>query len=225
MKIGIIGTGNMGRSIGLSLSKAGHEVFFGARNPEKAKSAAELSGGRAKHGTDQEAAEFGEVLYYNPRDVHPKEVLADVAALSGKIVIESNNGPVPEDYSFEPVIESRSEKLQKKIPETVVVKAFNTMAQEVFEVGKDDLRKNKVACFIASDNEEARKTVMVLAEDIGFDPIDTGALRQARLLEVSADLIRMLIGTRRDLGATFSITSLTIPDEKEFGGRQETKLT
>lgn len=215
----------MGRSIGLSLSKAGHEVFFGARSEDKAKAAADLSGGTAKYGTNQEAAEFAEVIYYNPRDVHPQDVLSDISALSGKIVIESNNGPVPGDYSFDPVIESRSELLQNQIPDAIVVKAFNTMAQEVFEVHKDELLKNKVSCFVASDDEKARKTVMSLAADIGFDPVDTGALRQARLLESAADLIRMLIGTRRDLGATFSITSLEIPEQKALGGRQETELT
>lgn len=225
MKIGIVGTGNMGRSIGLCLSKAGHEVFFGARSEEKAKAATDLSGGKAKHGTNQQAAEFAEIIYYNPRDVAPSEVLSDVSAFNGKIVIESNNGPVPSDYSFEPVIESRSEQLQKQIPEAIVVKAFNTMAQEVFEVDKDELQRSKVSCFVACDSDEARKTVMGLTADIGFDPIDTGALRQARLLESAADLIRMLIGTRRDLGATFSITSLPIPEERALGGRQETKLS
>lgn len=225
MKIGIVGTGNMGRAIGLTLSKQGHDVFFGARSSDKAQAAADLSGGKAKYGTNQEAAEFGEIIYYNPRDVHPEEVLSDTGSLDGKIVMESNNGPVPEDYSFEPVIESRSEKLQKQIPEAVVVKAFNTMSQEVFEVERDELIKNKIACFVACDDEEARKTVMQLAKDIGFEPVDSGTLRQARLLEPAADLIRMIIGTRRDLGATFSITSLTIPDEKEFGGRRESKLS
>lgn len=206
-------------------AKRGHEVFFGARDIEKAEAAAGLSANKDNYGSNQNAAEFGEVIYYNPRDVHPDQVLSDVSSLDGKIVIDSNNGPVPEDYSFEPVIESRSELLQKQIPYAHIVKAFNTMAQEVFEASRDELVKNKVACFIASDDQAARKTVVDLAEEIGFHPIDSGAIRQARLLEVSADLIRMVIGTRKDLGATFSITSVPIPEDKQLGGRQESKLS
>lgn len=225
MKIGIVGTGNMGRTIGLALAKVGHEVFFGARNIDKAKTAADLSAKKTQYGTNQESAEFGEVIYYNPRLVEPKDVLSNITVLNGKIVIDSNNGPVPEDFSFEPIIESQSEILQEQIPNAKIVKAFNTMAQEVFEAGEEELRREKIACFVASDYVDARKTVMELTKDMGFDPIDCGNLRQARLLESAADLIRLIMASQKNLGATFSIRSLNIPEEKEYGGRQGTNLS
>lgn len=225
MKIGIVGTGNMGRSLGLVWAEHGHDVFFGARNLEKAKAAAERSPNPGQYGTNQAAAEFGEVIYYNPRDTHPQMVLTDSSVLDGKIVIDSNNGSIPENYAYEPIVVSHSEQLQQQIPNARVVKAFNTMPQEVFEVAPETLPIYNVACFIAGDDATARQTVAQLARDIGFEPIDCGLLRQARLLESAGDLIRLIVGTRQDFGATFSILSIPIPEAKRLGGRQASNLT
>jgi hypothetical protein len=224
MKIGIVGTGNMGRSLGLLWAESGHEVFFGARNLEKAKATADLSNHNTRYGANQAAAEFGEIIYFNPRDTHPQDVLTDTFVLDGKVVIDSNNGPIPDDYAYEPIIVSRSEQLQQQLPDTRVVKAFNTMPQEIFEVAPETLRNYNVACLIAGDDAAARHAVAKLASDIGFEPIDCGLLRQARLIETAGDLIRQIIGTRQDFGATFSILSVPIPETKRLGGRQTSNL-
>lgn len=225
MKIGIVGTGNMGRSLGLLWAAYGHNVFFGARNVEKAKAATELSSNPCHYGSNQAAAAFGEIIYFNPRDIHPQEVLTDISVLDRKIVIDSNNGSIPDDYAYEPIVVSRSEQLQQQLPNARIVKAFNTMPQEVFEVAPETLRTYNVACFIAGDDADARQAVAELASEIGFEPIDCGLLRQARLLESAGDLIRLIIGTRQDFGATFSILSIPIPEIKRFGGRQTSRLT
>lgn len=224
MKIGIVGTGNMGRTLGLALLENGHDVFFGARDMEKARAAADL-GTNAHFGTNQEAAEFGEVIYFNPRDVAPQEVLSDVGVLNGKVVLESNNSEVPDDFAYNPVILSRSETLQAQIPNARIVKAFNTMAQEVIETDKASLARSQVACFIAGDDEAARGIVGELARDIGFQPIDCGDLRQARLLESAADLIRYLIITQKNAGVTFAIPTVETPQASRFGGRQASNLS
>lgn len=79
MRIGIIGTGNMGRTPGGLWAAAGPEVFFGARNPEAGKEAETLARAHATadvhSGTNQQAADFGDVLLYCPRGIDPADVL------------------------------------------------------------------------------------------------------------------------------------------------------
>ncbi len=224
MKIGIVGTGNMGRAIGLVLDQLGHDVFFGARNEEKAKSAAQLSCNSTRYGTNQQAAEFGNVIYFNPRDVAPSEVLADISALNGKVVFDSNNQATPEN-SYAPITLSVSEQLQEQIPEARVVKAFNTVAQEVFEIEPEIKRQYRIACFLAGNDPDARNIVSALASEMGFEPIDCGALLQARHLEAAGNLIRLVIRARGgDLGTTFSVPSMPLPPESRFAQRQISNL-
>jgi 8-hydroxy-5-deazaflavin:NADPH oxidoreductase len=219
MKIGIIGTGNMGRSLGLLWAAQGHEVIFGARDASKAKSAATLSPHGATAGTNDEAAAFGELVFYNIRDVAPADVLSDPSVLDGKIVIESNNSPVPADLNFPPTAMSRSEQLQAQIPQARVVKAFNTIPVEVFEYCPHDIREHRVSVYIAGDDPAARDTVSSLVSEIGFEPLDCGALRLARLLEPVADFFRAVL-IPKQMFAALSVHELPIPDQFRLGGRE-----
>lgn len=224
MKIGIVGTGNMGRVLGLALAERGHEVFFGARNIEKAARAASLSSAALHFGNNDQAAEFGEVVFYSPRDTHPCEVLSDVAVLDGKIVIDSHNGIIPAGYEFEPIRESRAEKLQRQIPGARVVKAFNTITQEIFEHANRGLDTHRIACYIASDHAEASKVIAELAGFLGFVPVDCGRLRQARLIEGAADLLRMLLYMQKSPWYSFTLTSVPPVHPGRFGGREPSGL-
>lgn len=105
MKIGIVGTGNMERVLGLVLAERGHQVFFGARDLERAARTARLSEFDTRSGSNRQAADFGEVIFYNPRDVDPREVIDDIHAVDGKIVVDAHNGSVPDGFAFEPVVE------------------------------------------------------------------------------------------------------------------------
>lgn len=228
MKIGIVGTGNMGRILGCAWAVHGHEVFFGARNAQTAVDAAELArangGVGAQAGSNREAALFGEVIFYSVRDVSPAQVIGDVSALDGKVVIDPNNWPVPEGkFDFAPVAQSLAEKLQTWLPETKVVKCFNTMAQELFEMPVDELRAQKVSAFIASDHAEARDTVAALARDLGLAPVDMGPLRNARIVEPLGDVIRYLIlGAGLGPYTTLKVDVLQPAETGRFGGRVAT---
>ncbi len=224
MNVGIIGTGNMGRTLGVLFSFVGHHVFFGARDLAKAQAAAGLAGEGARAGTNDEAAKFGDVLVYGLRGVAPADVLSDLSALDGKVLVDMNNGPVPEDLDFPPLAKSLAEALQEQIPSARVVKAFNTVAQETFEHAPNPLREFGVSAFVAGDDEDARRIVLDLAREIGFSPIDCGPLLAARQLEGAADLIRMLMG--RGLGpmATLNVQVLPPPAHTRLGGRQESHL-
>lgn len=220
MKIGIIGSGNMGRSIGILWAEQGHEVFFGSRQAEKGKSIAEKAGHNAQGGTNDEAAAFGDVIFYGVREM-PSEVLFSTDVLANKIVIDCNNSPIPDGFTFEPIEESIAEKLAADAPSAQVVKGFNTFAQEVFELSLEPLKQHQVSCFICSDNEQAKQTVMSLAEEIGFQAIDCGALRNARLVEGLGDFIRFMIGGMK-LGscATISVHRLPEAQSQRLGGRE-----
>lgn len=98
------------------------------------------------------------------------------------------------------------------------------MPQEMFEVAPEALRSYSIACFIAGNDAAARHAVAKLASDMGYEPIHYDLLRQARLIEGAGDLIRQIIGTRQDFGATFSILSVPIPETRRLGGRQTPDL-
>jgi 8-hydroxy-5-deazaflavin:NADPH oxidoreductase len=224
MKIGIIGSGNMGRSLGVVWAELGHEVFFGGRDVEQARQAAALTQGRARYGTNDEAALFGEVLLYSLRGVAPSDGLRRADSLDNKIVIDLNNSEIPPDFAYPPITISHAEKLQQQIPRARVVKAYNTLPQEIFELSPDRIRQFKVATFIAADDQNARKTVIDLSGQLGLDPIDCGSLERARLLEGLADFIRFLMigGGRPD--ANFSIVDVPDVENPRLGGRQASKL-
>ncbi len=225
MKIGIIGSGNMGRSLGLLWAEQGHEVFFGARTAEKGQSVAALAKNGTQGGTNDEAAAFGDVLLYSARGVDPAEVLKSIAVLKGKILIDPNNWAIPEGFVYEPIAISLAETLAKQVPDAIVVKAFNTMAQEVFKIPKAELQKQQVSVFVASDDVTARQTVMQLATEIGFNPIDSGVLRNARMLEGLGDFIRfIIIGQQQGGYATISVNVLPEAQSNRLGGRQASNL-
>lgn len=225
MKIGIIGSGNMGRSLGILWAEQGHQVYFGARTAEKGQTVAEFAGHSTQGGANDEAAAFGEVLLYTIRGVNLGEVLSNVEVLSGKVLIDCNNFEIPEGFAYPPIEQSLAEKLALEVPKARVVKAFNTMAQEVFELAPTPLKDYNVSCFIAGDDEEARNMVMKLAEDIGFDPVDCGGLRNARLLEGLGDFIRLMIaGQKLGAYATVSVNVLPAAKQERLGGRQVSNL-
>lgn len=227
MNIGIIGTGNMGRTLGVLWARFGHSVTFGAREPAKAQAAAALGGPQAAFGTNAEAARHGSVLVWNPRESDPAAVLGDdVGLLVGKIVVDMNNGSVPSDYVFPPVTFSFAEELAAAMPGAHVVKAFNTIAQETFEHEPAFLRERGVSVFLAGDDADAKASVAALASQLGFAPLDCGPLERARMLEGIADFIRTMMGAQA-LGpfATVSVQRLPALLAQSLGGRQATRLT
>lgn len=228
MRIGIIGTGNMGRTLGLLWAEQGHDLLFGSSNPERARSVASMAKGHARGGTYHEAATFGDLIFYSLRDL-PSKALRSKSVLDGKIVIDPNNRAIPEDYAYGPLMaESMAEQLQADVPKARVVKAFNTVAQEVYEIPATDLRKFNTAIFVAGDDADARRQVGSLAEEMGLSAVDCGGLRNARMLEALADFTRYLImGKQLGVFTTLAVNVLPPlePHELRFGGRQASRLS
>ncbi len=225
MKIGIVGTGNMGRSLGVLCALHGHEVYFGSRDEQKARTAALLAVKPAGAGTNQEAAAFGDLIVWAARGAPAKEIVSDASSLAGKPLIDLNNNENRTDGGFGSAgALSFAERLQAELPEAQVVKAFNTLPMEVLEVEEAELRDKQVSVFLASDSESAKVTVRELVEELGFAPFDFGPLRNARLLEALADVFRHAIHQGASLYGCLSIVNLPKPERTRLGGRQPSKL-
>jgi 8-hydroxy-5-deazaflavin:NADPH oxidoreductase len=202
VKIGIIGTGNMGTALGRGLAGTGHQVMFGSRDPDKARTVAASIGGSALSGDFDAAAAFGEVVVYTVRGVFPSAVLREPRALAGKSVIDVNNRDVgddsrPAEFRFDtaPPIPSLSQQLAADVPGARVVKAFNTIPMPVLELARlHQLAPHRVSVFLASDDHAAKAIVKDLVEELGFVGVDSGALANAWLLDGLADFLRLQIG-------------------------------
>jgi len=203
MKIGVIGTGNMGRALGLRWAQAGHRVFFGSRDLGKAKAAAVSTNDSTLFGDYDAAAAFGEVVLYTVRDILPSQLLRQPQVLAGRIVIDCNNSaifgldiPDPDlrpGVHFAVPIPSLAERLAADVPTARVVKAFNTMAATVIALDRETLTPHRVSVFLCSDDVEAKAVVSGLAEELGFVGVDSGRLERAQLVEAVGDFIRFQI--------------------------------
>ncbi len=167
MKIAIIGKGNVGTALSLGLKRAGHEIRFGHRDPKE---------------TVRSAAEWGEIIVLAVPFTTIKQGAYEIGSLAeGKTVIDvSNTLDVSGDWAIG-FSTSGAEELQKVMPKARVVKAFNTVFAKHQSTGH--VGDKKLSAFVASNDEEAKKSVMNLAADIGFEPVDAGMLRAARYLE------------------------------------------
>ena len=224
MKISIIGSGNMGRSLGILWAEQGHDVFFGSRTAEKGLATANFAKHGTQGGTNDEAAAFGDVLLYTARGISPSEVFTSIEILTDKIIIDLNNFEIPDDFNYLPIKKSLAEQLSEEVPNALVIKAFNTIPQEVFELAPEPLKDYNVSVLVAGNDSEAKKTVMQLAQDIGFNPIDSGTLRNARLIEGLADLERFLV-IHQQMGLVVpSFHVLPQAEEQRLGGRKPSVL-
>ena len=165
-KIGIVGKGNVGRALARGLEHAGHEIRT-VGDDEAA---------------TRDLARWAElVVLAVPFGALDDVVKAAGDALAGKTVIDVTNALDADMNLAVGFTTSGGEELQKKLPGSRVVKAFNTVFAEHMERGK--LGDHRLTAFIASDDESAKESVIDLARSIGFDPVDAGPLRNARLIE------------------------------------------
>lgn len=189
MRVGILGTGDVGKALGRGFLALGNEVKMGSRdahNPAMVSWVKEV-GGKASAGTFAQAAEFGELVVLATLGAANANAirLADGRAFHGKVVMDTTN---PLDFSkgFPPTLavghtDSGGEEVQRLLPEARVVKAFNTvghahMFRPAFPDGTPDM-------FICGNDDAAKRTVGGICQDFGWGVIDLGGMDAARLLE------------------------------------------
>jgi hypothetical protein len=184
MRLGIIGAGHVGGTLGRLFEAQGHDVRFGSREPDK-----QAAGGlpRDRSGTVADVASFGDVIILAVPWSAVKEALAATGPLTGKTVIDCVN-PVLPDLSGLALgtTTSAGEEIAKLIPQARVVKCFNTLGYA--NLANPEIGGQKASMFFAGDDAGAKLIVSELGNQLGFDMIDAGPLSQSRWLEAMAIL-------------------------------------
>ncbi|MFH5823877.1 NADPH-dependent F420 reductase [Georgenia sp. AZ-5] len=203
MNITIIGYGNMARAIGARAVAAGHALQIVGRDTGKATALAHDLGGDIVVGSlDDEL--IGDLvipaMHYGPlMDITGR--LRDKVA--GKIVVDITNPVNAETFDgmLPPDGSSGAQEVRERLPDARVVKAFNTTLSGPLTAGEVEGRPLDV--LVAADDENAKRTVMELAESLGLRPLDAGPLRRAREVEAIGFLQMAMQGA---LGNTWMTT-------------------
>jgi predicted dinucleotide-binding enzyme len=207
MKLGIIGAGNVGGTLGARWAQAGHTVTFSAKDPGSAKMADVLAkaGPNARAGLIEQAVEASDLVLLATPWAASEEVVRGIRGWEGKILIDATNPLLP-DLSGLAIgtTTSAAEMISQWAPQAKVVKAFNTVGFNI--MANPDFGGSKVAMFYCGDDHEAKQKVHQLATELGFDALDAGPLKQARQLEPFALLwisLAYMAGYGREIGFQF----------------------
>jgi 8-hydroxy-5-deazaflavin:NADPH oxidoreductase len=213
MSIGIVGAGNMGRSIARQLAKTDERVVLGDRDPAKAEAVvAEIGGadGLSAGGLDDAiASEVVVLALWYP--VTTEFAGEHDAELRGKIVVDISN-PLDESWTRLATDPSTSaaELLAERLPESRIVKAFNTTHAPALSDGQVDGVPLDV--LLASDDSAAKSQVAELVRAAGLRAIDAGALDNARLLErLTAFQVELSQRYDLDFRLTFKLIAAELP--------------
>ncbi len=181
-RVGVIGSGHIGGTIGGLWVKAGHPVLFSSRHPDELKDLVAGLGDLAKAGTVDQAIAFSDVLFIAvPYAALPQIGRDYAAALKGKIVLDACNAVGTRDgdtIAGEVEHEGIGVVSQKYLPGARLVRAFNTLNYKVF-ASQANRPDPKLAVPIAGDDPEAVQTAAALVRDAGFDPVVVGKLADA----------------------------------------------
>ena len=187
VKIGIIGTGRIGSTLGKLWSAQQYEVMFGSREAARAEALAQEIGRNTQGKTITETVLWADVVvlaipWYAFTDVE-REI---VELIGRKIVIDCMNplkstGSLAIGHKW-----SAGEEVAKSLPTARVVKAFNHIYWSLLET--PDFNGEAASLLYCGDDMEAKEIVATLGKILGFDAIDAGPLRSARLLEPLAVL-------------------------------------
>jgi 8-hydroxy-5-deazaflavin:NADPH oxidoreductase len=216
MRIGILGSGNIGGTCARLFAEAGHEVMLSHSGaPEALRGQVAQLGPRARAGTADEAASFGEVALL----AIPWRERASLPAsgLRGKIAIDAMNPYAPDMTVYDLGRSTSSEEVAKAIPGARLVKAFNTLfAKDLASLGHKDLPlPERTVIFMAGDDEDAKRAVAELIREIGFAAVDTGLLREGgRLLQPGSPIYTRPLRAAEvpaALGMEEGVTGLTSP--------------
>jgi 8-hydroxy-5-deazaflavin:NADPH oxidoreductase len=206
MKIGVIGSGRIGSTIGGLWVKAGHEVMFSDRDPEQVKRAIDGLGPdlkpKARAGSVAEAAAFGEaILIAVPYAALPAVQQQVGAQLRGKVVVDPNNPVAPRDGEMGARAREKGAGTSTAalLPGARVVRAFNSWGYSVM-AREANRPAPRMAIPVASDDAAALKLGMQLVNDAGFDAVAAGSLAASKAF---------------DLGSSVSGRVLTAPELRQ----------
>ena len=182
LKIGVIGSGHIGSTVGTLWVKAGHPVMFSSRHPEELASMVQGLGALAKSGTVAEAIAFGDVVFIAvPYGAYPQIGKDFGSQLAGKVVLDAGNAVAARDGDI--TAETKEEGIgvtsAKYLPGAKIVRAFNSMGYKFFasEAGRAG---DRMAIPLAGDDKDGLTVASTLVHDAGFDPVVIGPLARAK---------------------------------------------
>lgn len=189
-KIGILGSGDVGKTLGSGFIKHGYEIKIGTRDKSKLEEWQKQEGSMAHIGSFEEAAAFSEAVVLACKG-HAAEDVLEMAGrenLNGKAIIDATN-PINDQKGpengvlrfFTNLDDSLMEKLQRKFPEANFVKAFNSIGSP-FMVNPD-FGGIAPSMFICGNNSEAKRDVKGILDLFGFETVDMGGAEAARAIE------------------------------------------
>jgi 8-hydroxy-5-deazaflavin:NADPH oxidoreductase len=202
-RVGVLGSGEVGRRLAAGFSSRGHDVMIGSREPGKPELSEWLSGDGAgiKAGTFAETAAHGDLVVLAVLGSAAEEAIAGAGAenFDGKVVIDAMN---PLDFSggFPPKLsicgeDSLGECVQRALPNARVVKAFNTIGNPYFV--DPSFSDGRPTMLIAGNDDDAKRTVGDVVADFGWpEAIDIGGIEGSRELEAIC-IVWVKIGGRR----------------------------
>jgi predicted dinucleotide-binding enzyme len=202
MKIGIIGSGNVGGTLGTRWAQSGHQVTFASRKPQSPEMQQLLAkaGPNARAGSVADATPADVLLLATPWP-NTEEALRSAGDLSGKILIDATNPLLNLDVLDVGTTTSAGEKVAQWARGARVVKAFNTVGNNIMADPAFDGRRPVL--FYCGDDPAAKQTVAPLIEELGFEAVDAGALSQARTLEPFA-LLWISLAFKQNFGREFA---------------------
>jgi hypothetical protein len=188
MKIGIIGSGNIGGNLGKHWAKAGHEVLFSSRHPKELGSLVKEAGENAKAVTVTEAFEANADVYLLAMPFKAIDKISELYAgeYGNKVIIDATN-PYPErDGEMAQEVRdanySATEYTAMKFSTALTAKAFNTIKAE--HLKKRAFKEtNKLAIPFAAQDDISRDVTKRLIQDIGFDPVYVGTLNATKIMD------------------------------------------
>jgi 8-hydroxy-5-deazaflavin:NADPH oxidoreductase len=189
-RVGVLGTGEVGRRLAAGFHGRGYEVTIGSRDPAKPELRDWLSadGNGIKAGTFAETAAAGDLLVLAVFGDAAEQVIADAGPenFAGKVVIDAMN-PLDFTGGFPPRLsisgeDSLGERVQRLLPDARVVKAFNIIGNPYFV--NPSFSEGRPTMLIAGDDKAAKQTVTELLDDFGWtDTVDIGGIEGSRELE------------------------------------------
>lgn len=182
MRIGIIGNGNVGSALKEGIQNTDHEVRTTGHEPDKVR----------------EVAQWAETLVLAvPYDQRENALQEMADGLRGKTVIDVTNALGEGGRFIGSTERSGAEELQRNHAEAKFVKAFNTVFAQ--NMPRGNVQGEPLSLFVAGDDGQAKERVLGLGKDLGFDPIDSGPLENARYLE-TLGFLNITLGYQQELG-------------------------
>jgi len=207
MRIAILGSGNMGGTLGQLFAGAGHAVTFSySRDPAKLERFARASGPRARAATPAEAVRDADAVLLAVLWQQMPHVLRLAGSLRGKVLIDCSNPLTRSDDALAVGHRaSGAELVARRARGALVVKAFNTTPVELLRAGVRVLREQPAVPYCGND-ARAKRVAARLIRQLGFEPVNCGSLVSARYLEPLAMLVGELAynqGRRPEVGLRF----------------------